>query len=734
MTTFLKLNFINNITGWDKLYSTHSVLDKSELNNDLHDVLLVNDSVYAYYKGEWVYIAQIANNKKTFAIKTLSFVKIFMELEQKYIKDGFPPQRAEGDIIFKDGKIFIFDGQNWQLIIIYKFTEEVPPEEEPPPDEGSNFIGLTEAQIIVLINNRFEILIKPTLAEIKSLKERVKLLEKKTSTIERNVTELTTQLNGKADLVNGKVKPEQLPESFNQVEYGYYINNNFYNRATPSEADKIERRTKTLYVDLLTFAIYSFSNNSYHLSSSTLGLGTTSTTAFRGSEGLELRNAINTINTTLTKKADLVQGVVPKSQLPEMGQDNIVMGYLSNNNFYKNAPYSSSTLIAPDTSNKIIYIDLSTDNIYRYNGTLYKKISSSLSLGETNTTAFAGNRGKNLETAMTKKADLGSDNKVLPSQLPTFDGDDVVEGYYFNGKFYNDSDHASNHLITGSVSKMYIDLSTNKTYRYSTTNNGTYIRLDATEIGTTTGTAFDGKEGSDLKTKVNTLETSLNSKADLVGGYLKEDQVPSIAKNLFVGYLISGNFYKTNSTSGTVITKSANAVYIDKNTHLMYYVDNNTYASLSNSLSLGVTSSTAFYGDRGLALETNYTNLVNNVLPTKADLVNGKVPTSQLPSFDGDDVVDGYFYNNDFFVEAAHTTAIEGAASKIYVDLGALKLYRYDSSTSKFVEVSVGLKTGTSANTAYRGDLGNQLNTRVGNLETELQNATAILTQIAGIV
>lgn len=82
---------------------------------------------------------------------------------------------------------------------------------------------------------------------------------------------------------------------------------------------------------------------------------------------------------------------------------------------------------------------------------------------------------------------------------------------------------------------------------------------------------------------------------------------------------------------------------------------------------------------------------------------NGKVPTSQLPSF-VDDVIEGYYYNSKFYKESAHTTEITGEAGKIYVDLSTNKTYRY--SGSAFVEISSSLALGETSSTAYRGDRG----------------------------
>lgn len=80
-------------------------------------------------------------------------------------------------------------------------------------------------------------------------------------------------------------------------------------------------------------------------------------------------------------------------------------------------------------------------------------------------------------------ATLGSDGKVPSSQLPSY-VDDVLE---YAG--------TSNFPATGEAGKIYVDTSTNKTYRWG---GSSYVVISETiAIGTTTGTALDGKTGSD---------------------------------------------------------------------------------------------------------------------------------------------------------------------------------------------------------------------------------------------
>lgn len=87
-------------------------------------------------------------------------------------------------------------------------------------------------------------------------------------------------------------------------------------------------------------------------------------------------------------------------------------------------------------------------------------------------------------------AELDSTGKVPTSQLPSF-VDDVIEGYLSNGKFYNDSAYTTE--IVGESGKIYLDISSNKTYRWSGT---TFVLISETiSLGETSSTAYRGDRG-----------------------------------------------------------------------------------------------------------------------------------------------------------------------------------------------------------------------------------------------
>ena len=82
-------------------------------------------------------------------------------------------------------------------------------------------------------------------------------------------------------------------------------------------------------------------------------------------------------------------GKVPAAQLPSY-VDDVVNGYLHDEKFYEDDQYT--TEITAESGK--IYVDLTTNKTYRWSGTAYVEISESLALGETSSTAYAGDKGK----------------------------------------------------------------------------------------------------------------------------------------------------------------------------------------------------------------------------------------------------------------------------------------------------------------------------------------------------
>ncbi len=124
-------------------------------------------------------------------------------------------------------------------------------------------------------------------------------------------------------------------------------------------------------------------------------------------------------------------------------------------------------------------------------------VDSALSSSSTNpvqnkvvNSALAGKLAASQKGAAGGVAELDSSGKVPAAQLPSY-VDDVLEGYLSGGKFYKESAHTTE--ITGETGKIYVDLSTSKTYRWSGT---AFAEISASlALGETSSTAYRGDRG-----------------------------------------------------------------------------------------------------------------------------------------------------------------------------------------------------------------------------------------------
>lgn len=81
---------------------------------------------------------------------------------------------------------------------------------------------------------------------------------------------------------------------------------------------------------------------------------------------------------------------------------------------------------------------------------------------------------------------------------------------------------------------------------------------------------------------------------------------------------------------------------------------------------------------------------------------NGKVVSTQIPS-EFKNIVDGYYYNNNFYIDSSYENEIIGEDEKLYVDLLSNKIFRWNG--SNYIETYY-LSLGETSTTAFQGDKG----------------------------
>lgn len=216
---------------------------------------------------------------------------------------------------------------------------------------------------------------------------------------------------------------------------------------------------------------------------------------------------------------------------------------------------------------------------------------------EKNTGAdVSGKLDATLKGAANGLAELDASGKVPAAQLPSY-VDDVVEGYFYNSKFYKESAHTTE--ITGETSKIYMDLATNKIYRWSGTAYA--VVSETLALGTTASTAFRGDQGkaaydhSQLtngnphnvtKTDVGLGNVENKSSATILGEMTDENVTDAL------GYTP----VESPSATGT----SGQVLKLDADGNPVWGTDNNTTYSTGNASTAGITK---LYAGTGTATD-----------------------------------------------------------------------------------------------------------------------------------
>lgn len=191
-------------------------------------------------------------------------------------------------------------------------------------------------------------------------------------------------------------------------------------------------------------------------------------------------------------------GLVPASQLPSYVDD--VLEFTSISQF-------------PQTGEKDkIYVDLSSNLIYRWSGTQYIEISKSLALGETSTTAYAGDKGK-----ANRQAIESLPNTIITRIQPFAYSTDVVQLTIYdvdkNGLNYESEDSTIYELKAASQGNAGVMTATDKTQHDSLWTYGmqTYTLNHPDTTITAVSTSGEG------------VQVTLNPRTQLVNGKVTEN-------------------------------------------------------------------------------------------------------------------------------------------------------------------------------------------------------------------
>ena len=432
------------------------------------------------------------------------------------------------------------------------------------------------------------------------------------------------------------------------------------------------------------------------------------------------------------------------------GGDGVVDGY------YKPADqlfYEDSAFLNPITGeDNTIYVDLNTNGLYRYNGAIFIKVSSSAESIQVDTMPTADSTQLNKIYQYIGATDANYTNGYF--YKCTFDGTNYqwvnipTQDSYTKAEIgaLSDLPDPTKTVIENidALQGSLADIDKDKLDRLepiyligsglsldSDPTSSTYGKLTATGMSIPIDDHLDDTSINPVQNKVialtiDQMQGSILEKiqkklaataddfvvftndGDIADSGISKDVVPStvsVSNKLLVASDLSAKADKVSGATDNDIALLDNTGNLkDSNKKLSDYQEkltdgNGVAIDSSNNIGLDLTYLTASRVGYIPATEKGAHSGVAELDST------GKVPSSQLPSY-VDDIVDGYYKEADgkFYEDSAYTTEIVGESGKIYISVDTDIQYRWTGTA--FAALGGALQLGETASTAYRGDRG----------------------------
>lgn len=200
---------------------------------------------------------------------------------------------------------------------------------------------------------------------------------------------------------------------------------------------------------------------------------------------------------------------------------------------------------------------------------------------------------------------LDANGKILETYLPSY-VDDVVEGYYYDGKFYTTSAHTTE--IPAETGKIYVDIPSNTTYRWSGT---TYVPItnpiDIMRGATATTAGVAGLVPAPAAGSQDMFLRGDGTWANVSASDIKARQsIDTSNKN----YPLLFSYAETSDTKDDIdnTTRRNNSIYVNPSTGTITATN---FAGTLNGMTIGGTSGSTY-------------NL-NNITKVEASSTNGKI-------------------------------------------------------------------------------------------------------------
>lgn len=339
------------------------------------------------------------------------------------------------------------------------------------------------------------------------------------------------------------------------------------------------------------------------------------------------------------------------------------MEYLANINLNKNELQNARVQnLATAPSNPVvgqIYFNTTDKTGYIYDGTTWRDIAQIVDLSTKQDTLVSGVNIKTINGSSV----LGSGDLVIDTG-----------GHYTAGKGISISDSGEVSVINPLPEHLYL-------YTYSI-SYGTKTQIENDDIFQKLCYKIASSPWECILYLYNggNSEDIDNSVKNIIGTYHKTSYTTDSNGAITAIFTQMNNSASFSSTGNQVGIGGCNLSTIQ------IVITTETEATLTSNVTINVGSNINY----SVPTYSELTNYVPKSEKGSANGVatldgNGKVPSSQLPSY-VDDVVEGYYYNGQFYTDSAHTQLITPETGKIYVDLDTNKTYRWGGTT--YVEIS----------------------------------------------
>lgn len=324
-------------------------------------------------------------------------------------------------------------------------------------------------------------------------------------------------------------------------------------------------------------------NNPHKVNKSQVGLSNVTNDAQIKRSEMGVSSGVATLDTN---------GKVPSSQLPSYVDDVL--------------EFDNKDLFPTTGESGKIYVDTTANLTYRWSGSQYVEISPSIALGETSSTAYPGNKGKEAyEKAIWAVGGVNENNQKIirintdlnnrctqidnKAQFAIGKANENAENIYHHKNDKNNPHEVTKDQVGLSnvtndaqvkraemgIANGIATLDSNGKVPTSQLPNNIGTGGSSLELGETTGTAYDGAKGKKNADDIVNLRTTIGNKVDKIEGkslstndYTNEDKnkLNSINKatNLVPGLIEHNNSinYNNNDFGVLIIGQGRGAVHI----------------------------------------------------------------------------------------------------------------------------------------------------------------------------